>query len=61
MTENAKWTRQIYKTDTGAEMVELQRGESVSLNYALITGRITLLEVEIHKSVARRGWSRKRI
>ena len=49
MTENAKSTHQIYKTDTGAEMVELQRGESVSLNYALITGRITLLEVEIIK------------
>jgi hypothetical protein len=27
-------------------MVELQRGESVRLNYALITGRITLPKVE---------------
>lgn len=42
----AKWTRQIYKNDTGTEMIELQRGESVSLNYAVVSGRITLPEVE---------------
>ena len=41
----AKWTRQIYKTDTGAEMIELQRGESVNLNYALLSGRTTVEEV----------------
>jgi hypothetical protein len=50
-----KWTRQIYKTDTGTEMIELQRGESVSVNYALITGRITLSEIEQIKASAERS------
>ena len=40
-----KFVRQMHKTD-GREMIELQRGESVALHYALITGRTTLDEVE---------------
>ena len=43
MTATTK--RRIYLRD-GQEMIELSRSESVALDYALITGRTTLDEVE---------------
>jgi hypothetical protein len=39
-----KWARHIYKAD-GREMIELQPGESISLNIAMTQGRVSYEEV----------------
>jgi hypothetical protein len=39
-----KWARHIYKSD-GRELIELNPGEAMSLNIAMVQGRINYEEV----------------
>jgi hypothetical protein len=46
MMTNKKWTRYIYTTDDGREMIELHSsGGAISLNIALLRGLILYEEV----------------
>jgi fibronectin type 3 domain-containing protein len=40
-----KWTGRIYRTDDNRELIELQRGDAISLNIALMQGRVSYEEI----------------